>query len=338
MSKVVGHHRIIGKGWFVAIAALVIAVGYLVVGILPRAAAHETAAAARRSTGELAGTSTAGPPSAAAPSSEVAPSSAPAPSSVPAPGPPANAPTPAPVTGQLQAATNAAVTYATSQGWASGIAIINTQTGAATTAGSATAMFPTESTMKLFIAADLLYTGQMSGSTQDTAYQMVTESDDEDADALYATVGGDDLESTIAAHYGINDLGTPPILGSGEWGSTQVTPLGMATFLVKAKADPAVDPWLIPAMQNTAATADDGTDQDFGLKAADPAAAVKQGWGGDTADDNSEGTPSIGYVDSGLYAIAIYTNHDPQTSETVAAQVVTQQAQILMPGGILPPV
>lgn len=36
--------------------------------------------------------------------------------------------------------------------------------------------------------------------------------------------------------------------------------------------------------------------------------------------------------------IAIYTNHDPQTSETAAAQIVTQQRQILMPGGILPPV
>ncbi|MEO6958015.1 MAG: hypothetical protein ABI137_14825, partial [Antricoccus sp.] len=116
----------------------------------------------------------------------------------------------------------------------------------------------------------------------------------------------------------------------------QVTPLGMATFLVKAKADPKVGPWLITAMQNTTSTAADGTDQNFGLKAADPAAAVKQGWGGDTADGNSIGTPSIGYVANGRYAIAIYTNQDSQTSQDLAAQIVSQQAQILMPGGVLP--
>lgn len=311
MSTVVGRRPLMHQGWLVASAALLIAVGYLTVGFLPRALAHETAGASR-SMSKSAGAPKAGPPK-------------------------AGSGIPVKMTGKLQTAANAAVTYAASQGWASGIAIIDTKTGATTTAGSSTAMFPAESTMKLFIAAHLLYTGQMSGSIQSTAYQMVTESDDDAADALYSAVGEDDLESTIAAHYGINNLGTPPILEPGAWGSTQVTPLGMATFLVKAKADPAVGPWLITAMQNATSTAADGTDQNFGLKAADPAAAVKQGWGADTADGNSIGTPSIGYVANGRYAIAIYTNQDSETSQTLAAQIVSQQAQILMPGGVLPP-
>lgn len=299
--------------------AVLVTIALLAVFILPTSSAH-----AGRSKSEVgAGITKLG-------SSATAARPTPAAANPAVPAPPA-------ATEQRQAAANAAAALATTQGSTSGIAIIDIQTGAVTTAGSATSYFPTESTMKVLIAAQLLLSGQMTGQTESTAYQMITQSDDSDADGLYSSVGGADIEPMMASHYEIDDLGTPPILGSGEWGSTQVTPLGMATFLEKAKNDPTVGPWLTNAMQNMATTAADGTNQVFGLRAADPTAAVKQGWGGDTADQNSEGTPSIGYVDGGRYVIAIYTSHSPEISETAAADLVTQQAQALLPGGQLPP-
>lgn len=122
--------------WLSAIAGLLIVSGYFAVGVIPRAAAHETGTAS----GDSARAAASAPASASSPTTAAAPSGA------------AHAPTPPPVTGELQAAANAAVAAvaaATTQGWARGIAVVNTHTGAAITAGSATAMLPTESTMKI---------------------------------------------------------------------------------------------------------------------------------------------------------------------------------------------
>ncbi|MCA0435739.1 MAG: hypothetical protein LCH98_04510 [Actinobacteria bacterium] len=242
---------------------------------------------------------------------------------------------PAP-TGARQAAANAAVSYAQSLGWTTGIAIVDTQTGQVTTAGSAAGLFPTESTVKVLLASNLLANGEMSGQVATTATQMVEASDDNDADALYYMAGGDDVVGWAAARYGITNLGMPPVNGAGQWGSTQVSPKGMATFLADAKNDPTVGPWLTSTMAAMHPVADDGTDQLFGLKVADPTAAVKQGWGGDVAGMDAETTPSIGYVNGGRYAVAIYTLHSPMVAQSTSQAVVTHQAELLMPGGRMP--
>lgn len=256
---------------------------------------------------------------------------APATTSIPAP-----VVAPPPPTGARQAATNAAASYAQNLGWRTGIAVVDTKTGQLTTAGNATDMFPTESTVKVLLAANLLANGEATGAVATTAEQMVAASDDDAADALYELAGGDEVVSWAATRYTIPGLGTPPVDGAGQWGSTQVSPKGMATFLADAANDPTIGPWLMSAMAQMTSIADDGTNQDFGLKVADPQAEVKQGWGGDVPGMDAESTPSIGFVNGGRYAVAIYTIHSPLVAQSTAAAVVTHQAELLMPDGRVP--
>ena len=54
---------------------------------------------------------------------------------------------------------------------------------------------------------------------------MITQSDDDDADALYGLAGGDNVINLIAAHYDITDLGTPPSQ-PGWWGNTEINAKG----------------------------------------------------------------------------------------------------------------
>lgn len=238
--------------------------------------------------------------------------------------------------GARQRAADRAVYYAQARGWRSGIAIRDLVTGETTTAGDAEGYFRAESTVKLFIAARLLAEGRMTPATQATARRMITVSDDAAASSLYGAAGGDNLISWVGSAYALSDPGTPPTRGPGQWGSTQVTPLAMATFLAACYKDARVGPWLIDAMVDMKPNALDGTNQLFGLRAADPMAVVKQGWGGDADPTDVESTPSVGYVDRGRYAVAIYTITLPERSLEDAQAVVTAQAKILLPQGRMP--
>lgn len=238
-------------------------------------------------------------------------------------------------TGARQAAADAAAAYATAAGWETGIAIVDLETGDVTTGGAATGYFPTESTVKVLLSAHLLASGEMTGDVAAAAHQMIVASDDGAADALYELGGGDQVTSWAATRYGVPSLGEPPANGTGQWGSTRVSALGMAQFLAAAANDPAVGPWLTATMAQMEPVAADGTDQGFGIKAAAPAAAVKQGWGGDIPGMDAATTPSIGYVD-GRYAVAIYTLHSPEVDQSVAERIVTAQATLLLPGGHVP--
>lgn len=187
----------------------------------------------------------------------------------------------------------------------------------------------------MLLAANLLATGQMSGEVAAEAHQMITASDDGCADDLYELAGGDEVTAWAAARYDVPALGEPPANGAGQWGSTPVSAVGMARFLAAAANDPAVGPWLVATMKQVDPVAADGTNQLFGLKAAAPAAAVKQGWGGDVPGMDAETAPSIGYVD-GRYAVAIYTLHEPQVDQSAAEEMVTAQAKLLLPDGHVP--
>lgn len=238
--------------------------------------------------------------------------------------------------GARQRAADQAVYYAQSRGWRSGIVIRDLVTGETTKAGDADGYFRTESTVKLFIAARMLTDGTMTPDNAATARRMLTLSDDAAASSLYAGVGGDALIGWVGTRYGLMDPGTPPVRGAGQWGSTQVTPFAMVTFLTAAYRDPKVGTWLIDALVQMAPTAADGTSQMFGLRAADSAAVVKQGWGGDTDPRDVVGTPSVGYVDRGRYAVAIYTVRLPESPVAEAQGVVTAQAKLLLPQGRMP--
>lgn len=239
--------------------------------------------------------------------------------------------------GARQRAADKAVDLANAQGWRTGIAIIDLENEDVTTAGDAQGYFAAQSTMKLFIAARLLEAGAMTPARSDSALEMIARSSDPAASSLYSAVGGDDLVTWISAQYGIAKMGTKPTRGKGEWGSTQVTPLSMAKFLVAARKSAKVSPWLMAAMGRTSRIAADGTNQVFGLLAADANAHTKQGWGGsDGNPDNVEGTPSVGYVVGDRYAVAIYTSKLPEVDLAAAQAMVTAQARLLLPAGQMP--
>ena len=212
------------------------------------------------------------------------------------------------------------------------VAVLDTQTGKFYGSAADDTQFPAESVVKVLIAANLLATGQMSGDTEQMAYQMITESDDDDADALWGTVGGPEVISWAQARYGIADLGAAPTQ-FGWWGNTKFTARGLVELYAAIRADPVVGPWLIDAMSHMAATADDGTDQDFGLAGQTTVGAFKQGWGGDDDADNSEQLNSTGLLDGNRYAVAILVQHVPYEPLSTLLPVMDAVAAAVAPQG-----
>jgi len=258
------------------------------------------------------------------------------PTTTPVPAPPTTtpAPAPAPVVNScaVSAALSQALGYATARGERASLAVYDTATGTYTAAGDADAEYSTASVVKVLVATDLLLTGQMTGDTASTAYQMITASDDDDADALYGMVGGDSVITTIADHYGITNLGSPPA-DTGQWGETKITADGLVHLYAKLKTDPQVWPWLSDAMSNTTRRGTDSTDQFFGIPSAAQDWAVKQGWmtglgPGSTYD-------STGYVDGNRYAVVILTYGSVAQYGQYMSNTITQMAKDALPGGTI---
>jgi hypothetical protein len=230
-----------------------------------------------------------------------------------------------------------AVSSATSRGYRAGVAVVDTTTGKLWAAGDYDDKFASESVVKVFIATRLLATKRMTGGTATTAYRMITQSDDQSANALYGLAGGDQVVNWIAKHYGISDLGTPPTK-AGWWSNTHITAVGMARFYAKVKTDPLVWPWLSKAMHRATEYGSDGTYQFFGLKQADRNAAIKQGWGQDD-DDWSAASDfnSTGYVNSDRYTVVILVKGPARQYRSGTPAAVTRIAKTLMPGGVMSP-
>lgn len=211
------------------------------------------------------------------------------------------------------AAVTAVAAQLTDKGDRVGVAVLDLSTGATWTAGDATGLFPAESVVKILIAANLLATGRMTGQNEIEAREMIVGSDDDDADNLWEVVDGPELIDWAEQRYGITDLGRAPSTPNW-WGNTEFTATGMTALIADLAHDPVVGPWLISAMGAMQATADDGTDQLFGLAAAPGvfgAAALKQGWGGDDDNFNSEELNSVGILTKGTQAVAVFVQHIP---------------------------
>ncbi len=224
----------------------------------------------------------------------------------------------------------AGVTYAAGRVQQAAAAVLDTETGAYYAAGDADAPYNTASVVKVFIATDLLVTGQMTGQTATTAYTMMAQSDDDAADALYGLVDGDDVVPALAAHYGIADLGSPPA-DTGQWGETKVTANGLAHFYAAVKKDPAVWPWLSKAMANTVRVGSDGTDQYFGIPSASNDWAIKQGWMTGLGPGSTYN--STGYVQGDRYVVVLLTYGSVSQYGTYMSETITQMARDVMPGG-----
>lgn len=245
---------------------------------------------------------------------------------VPAPPPPAV------ISCAINTEVSQALAYATSRGERASVAVDDTTTGAYTAAGDADGQYSSASVVKVLMATDLLFTGQMSGATAATAYQMIVTSDDDAADALYGLVGGDSVITTVAAHYSIPNLGSPPA-ATGQWGETQITADGLVHLYAKLKADPQVWPWLSNAMSNTAQRGSDGTDQFFGIPTAATDWAVKQGWMTGLGPGSTYN--STGYVEGNRYAVVILTYGSDAQYGQYMSDTITQMAKDTMPSGVI---
>jgi N-acetylmuramoyl-L-alanine amidase len=117
----------------------------------------------------------------------------------------------------------------------------------------------------------------------------------------------------------------------GIWGSTQITAAGLVRFYAAVKRDAAVWPWLSRAMHDYQPLSAAGEPNAFGLAAADPSAAVKNGW--DTNRDVAHPTNAIvnstGYVDGDRYAVAILSEGPGSLYLQGGEAIVTDEAKTL---------
>ncbi len=212
----------------------------------------------------------------------------------------------------------------------SGVAVLDTKTGALTTAGVATQSFASASVAKVLIAARLLAEHRMTGTTATRAASMITRSDNDAAWALYPQVGKDGLEPWVEKHFGVPGLGGPPSM-PGIWGSTQLTARGLVQLYAKLKADPTVWPWLSSHLHAYQQRSAGGEPNAFGFATAQPSAGVKNGWdtNRDPAHPSNAIINSTGFVGHDRYAVAVLSEGGHALYFTRGEAVVTQQARLI---------
>jgi N-acetylmuramoyl-L-alanine amidase len=230
-------------------------------------------------------------------------------------------------TTQIQRGVTYAAAYGADNGMRAGVAVEDLKTGRIWTGGVARRRFAGASVVKTMIATRLLLTDQMHGAVQKKAWYMITRSDNDAAWALYPKVGRDRLLPWISAHYRLGDIGARPTM-PGIWGSTQITARGMVRFYRAVHDDPTVWPWLGKAMHAYAQRSSAGEPNAFGLAAAAPASAVKNGW--DTHRDVKAPSNAIinstGYTPKGRYAVAILTEGPGSLYYAAGERIVTAMA------------
>jgi hypothetical protein len=212
------------------------------------------------------------------------------------------------------------------------VAVLDLRTRRFYGAGDVDAWYPAASLVKVFIAARLLVEGRAEAQwVQQLMTRMIVCSDDDAASALYGMAGGDDLMPWVTDHYGIGGL-TPPT-DSLFWGMTGITARAMVDFYAQVADDPTVGPWLRTAMGQVQPYGCDGFYQHYGLPSAAAVWQVKQGWM--CCLDDLSRMHSTGYVDD-RYAVALLTEGPIYTYGPRGAQTLTEVAQTLLPGGVVP--
>jgi hypothetical protein len=233
----------------------------------------------------------------------------------------------------------AAVRVAHAHDLSVGIALVDTSTGTLVSAGESKRRYPTASVAKTLIATALLLRHRCRGHNAALAWRMITESDNAAAYALYDKVGGDALLPALAKHYRIHDLGRRPT-EPGHWGSTQVTARGLAQFYAAIRRDKTVWPWLGKAMRHWHKRSSAGEPNDFGIAAAAPRSAVKNGWvtGRDPRHRRAATFNTTGFVDDGRYAVVILGEGPGRLYLRPGERALSQVARTLLPHGHVPAV
>lgn len=240
---------------------------------------------------------------------------------------------------QIGARARRAVEYAVARNITASIAVIDTRTGTELTAGPVTRLYSSASVSKVFVAVELLATGQMHGWKAATAWRMITLSDNTARDALLPYVGYADVYTAMARRYRIR-IGAKST--HRNWtGDIQLTPVGMARFYQAVRRDTKVWPWLHNAMSHAQRYAAGGVPQFFGIPAAHPEGgfAIKQGWFADTYQGRSYAEAnSTGYIEHNRYVIVIL-NTGPRDSygddptSSYIGRTITHEARTLIRHG-----
>lgn len=223
---------------------------------------------------------------------------------------------------------------AAGRGVSAAISVVDRNTGAVLAeTGTAGAQVAAESIVKLMIAAyHLIANGGPDGTPQslrDRLSHMLRLSDDSTATNLFRS----DIVPTIAARYDLRST-TNATDRVGHWGAARITAHDMTTFLWRASQDPAVGPWLLPVMAQSAPRGSDGFDQAFGLNALGGDHGSKQGWGGDSFFTRHRyAVHSVGYTDRFFVAIlqTAPTYPDPMRATATTAARLIQASSAVRP-------
>jgi len=196
---------------------------------------------------------------------------------------------------------------------------------------NANQQFAAMSVVKLLIALDTLAShgwATPDNATQLEIHQMLADSDDQIADALWTAQGGPAIVTKMASLLGLTNTRPPEV--PSEWGDTLITPQDtVRVYRYITDHLPAADRDLIvQALSSAPKIAADGFPQYFGIPDAMPhtAWAVKQGWGtsGSQAVMNSTGLTGAHW----RYVMVVLTSA-PTGDYSRLPAVVTTTANIL---------
>jgi hypothetical protein len=192
--------------------------------------------------------------------------------------------------------------------------------------------FPSASVVKLLIALDAL---NRSGAAppqdlRDQVQQMLSNSDDNIASALWEANGGPAIVTRTASLLGLT--GTQPPDDPAQWGNTAIT-AGDIVTAYRYIADKLPDPersLILDALTNAHQQAADGTNQYFGISDGLPGVhrAIKQGWMNDSDATILHTTGLVG--DHSRYVVVLLTS-TPTDSSSSPTQAITTGAAALAP-------
>ncbi|MFJ4656974.1 hypothetical protein ACIP5Y_37405 [Nocardia sp. NPDC088792] len=222
-----------------------------------------------------------------------------------------------------------------SPGSQAGIDVIDTATGAVIADLDADQQFYTASVVKLLIALDKL-NSQGWQADSDTAAQldrMLSVSDDEIADQLWGSNGGDAIVSRMVGLIGLT--GTTPPGDSSQWGETRTTAQDVVSiyrYITTVLPGPARE-LIMSGLRNAAQIAADGTDQYFGIPDGLPGSprAIKQGWMmlNDSTTMDTTGLVGAGPGQPLRYAVVVLTSQPAGISWDTAGSAVTAGIGVL---------
>jgi len=244
-----------------------------------------------------------------------------------APGP--AQPSPQALAQQMQAAIVAA-----SPGTQVGIDVVDTSTGATVAELNSGRQFYTASVVKLLIALDDLNSQgwQADPATASQLGQMLSTSDDDIADALWDTDGGDAIITRMAGLIGLS--GTQAPSDPDQWGETLTTAQDVVAIYryLGTVPEPARDV-IMNGLQGAQQTAADGTDQYFGIPDGLTGAdwAIKQGW---MSLDSSTTLDTTGLVGAGPgkplhYAVVVLSSQPASVSWSSGGAALTAGVRVL---------